>query len=268
MKKHKAILPAFVTTLAIITALALPLHAGESKTADAKETQEAKNLLQTPAAQSDWQFSLGLPLWVAGLSGDVGVKNVSTNVDFTAKQLLKHLKATLAIAGEVRYRQFGLYADFLYLKFNAGGSTAGLEAKQFLGDIDANYRFVENDRGWIDGLAGLRITGVDQELNFFSILGPFSPKVSGSRTWVDPYLGLRGRVNINKAFYFTAKSDVGGFDTNSKITVEAYGAFGCQVTRYIYSEVGYKYLYDDYHKDGVLWKTSTAGLMMTMGLRF
>ena len=53
-------------------------------------------------------------------------------------------------------------------------------------------------------------------------------------SWADPVIGLRGRFNLNKAFYLTAESDVGGFGIGSDIAVEAYAALGCQITRNIF----------------------------------
>jgi hypothetical protein len=63
--------------------------------------------------------------------------------------------------------------------------------------------------------------------------------------WLDPLIGMRGRFNLSKAFYLTAESDVAGFGIGSDIAVQAYAALGCQITRNI-SEVGYRYLYDDF----------------------
>lgn len=228
----------------------------------------SKDVIDATPAQSDWQFSLGMPMWLAGLSGDVGVGNRTTSVDVTTKQIFKHLDATFAAAGEVRYRKFGVYADFLYLKLSAGDFLAGLQTKQYYGDLDGSYRFAEGNWGNVDALAGLRVTSVQQQVTLFPSLPVLGGSASASRTWVDPYVGVRGRVNITKAIYFTAKTDVGGFNAASKIAVEAYGAFGCQFTKNIYGELGYKYLYDDYHRNGFLWKTSTAGAQLTLGLRF
>jgi hypothetical protein len=47
--------------------------------------------------------------------------------------------------------------------------------------------------------------------------------------WFDPVIGLRGRFNLNKAFYLTAESDVGGFGIGSDVAVQVYGALGCQI---------------------------------------
>jgi hypothetical protein len=86
--------------------------------------------------------------------------------------------------------------------------------------------------------------------------------------WFDPYIGLRARYNLSKAFYLTGKADVGGFGVGSDITTEVSGAFGCQITRNIFSEIGYRYLYTDYDSDGLLYRVSTHGPELTLGLNF
>ena len=89
--------------------------------------------------------------------------------------------------------------------------------------------------------------------------------------WFDPLIGLRGRFNLNKAFYLTAESDVGGFGIGSDIAVEAYAALGCQITRNIHAEVGYRYFYDDF-RDGsandFLYQLALHGAQITVGLNF
>ena len=88
--------------------------------------------------------------------------------------------------------------------------------------------------------------------------------------WVDPYIGIGGRYNPTKAFYLTGKVDVGGFGVASDITTQASAALGCQVTRSIYSELGFRYLYTNYEDDSnrFVWKTSTYGPQITTGIIF
>jgi len=86
--------------------------------------------------------------------------------------------------------------------------------------------------------------------------------------WTDPYIGIGGRYNLNKAFYLTGKADVGGFGAGSDVTVQAYGALGCQVTRSIYSEIGFRYLYYDFDDGGFLYKVSTYGPQITARIIF
>jgi hypothetical protein len=90
-------------------------------------------------------------------------------------------------------------------------------------------------------------------------------------SWTDPLLGLRGRLNLSKAFYLTAETDVGGFGIGSDIAVDAYAALGCQITRYIYSEVGYRVYYDDFRDQSAndfLYQMTLHGAQLTVGLTF
>src|SRR5260221_4063559 len=90
-------------------------------------------------------------------------------------------------------------------------------------------------------------------------------------SWFNPLIGLRGRYNLNKAFYLTGEFDVGGLGVGSDIAVKAYAALGCNVTRNIYSEVGYRYLYDDFRDEGAndfLYQLSLHGVQISAGLTF
>ena len=89
--------------------------------------------------------------------------------------------------------------------------------------------------------------------------------------WIDPVVGLRGRFNLNKAFYLTAETDVGGFGIGSDIAVQAYAALGCQITRNIFSEVGYRYYYDDFRDENAndfLFQLALQGAQITVGINF
>jgi outer membrane autotransporter protein len=89
--------------------------------------------------------------------------------------------------------------------------------------------------------------------------------------WLDPVIGLRGRFNVTKAFYLTGQVDVGGFGIGSDIAVEAYGALGCQLTRNIRAEVGYRYYYDDFRDEenrDFLYQVSVRGPQITTYIDF
>jgi hypothetical protein len=89
--------------------------------------------------------------------------------------------------------------------------------------------------------------------------------------WADPYVGVGGRYNLSKAykaFYLTGKADVGGFGAGSDVTVQAYGGVGCHLTRNIYSELGFHYLYYDYDSGGFIFRVSIYGPQITTGIEF
>jgi hypothetical protein len=88
--------------------------------------------------------------------------------------------------------------------------------------------------------------------------------------WFDPLIGLRGRLNLSKVFYLTAETDVGGFGIGSDIAWQGYAGLGCQLTRRIYSEVGYRALYDDFRDESssFLYQLWLHGAQITVGLKF
>ena len=92
--------------------------------------------------------------------------------------------------------------------------------------------------------------------------------VSLTEYWFDPYVGLRGRYDLSKAWYLTAKGDIGGFGVGSKLTWQLSGALGCQVTRSIFVEAGYRYLYTDYNQNNFVYNVTQSGAEITTGITF
>ena len=92
--------------------------------------------------------------------------------------------------------------------------------------------------------------------------------VSRTDDWWDPYIGLRGRYNLNDKFYLTGKGDIGGFGVGSDLTWTAEAALGCQLSSRIFTEVGYRALGVDLEKDGLTMDTVTHGAQVTLGITF
>jgi len=313
---------------------------------------EPKEMAPPPAITGNdyWYFNIGVPGWIAYVSGDIGLHGTTSHVDVGFDQIIKHVAGIASLSAEARYDRFGVYGDFLYMSLSDGVYNNGLVRKfelsldSYIADGEVYYRVLEGPRGWLDLRAGARYTNmynklelsaannkIDQAATDFvnaanedlrgllerllrGALDPRNPplpvpplgadekirllrfirearqhpmtaqqkiarilkrQLNGSFSlteyWADPYIGLGGRYNLSKAFkafYLTGKADVGGFDVGSKVTVQAYGALGCQVTRNIYSELGYRYLYYDYDSGGFLYKVTTQGPQITAGINF
>jgi hypothetical protein len=93
-------------------------------------------------------------------------------------------------------------------------------------------------------------------------------RVARTDDWWDPYIGMRGRYNVNGKLYVTAKADIGGFGIGSELTWTAEAALGCQVTERIFSEIGYRALAVDYEDNGLTYDVVTHGPQMTVGINF
>src|SRR5436190_13288385 len=91
---------------------------------------------------------------------------------------------------------------------------------------------------------------------------------SKNEYWFDPYIGLRGRYNFNKVFYTAVRGEIGGFDVGSDLMWEVEGVVGINLTRCIFTEVGYRALSVDYQNNGFLFDTITHGPQITTGITF
>ena len=60
--------------------------------------------------------------------------------------------------------------------------------------------------------------------------------------WFDPYVGLRGRYNFNKTFYTAVRGEIGGFGVGADLMWEVEGVIGINLTRSIFTEIGYRAL--------------------------
>src|SRR5882724_3739641 len=94
-----------------------------------------------------------------------------------------------------------------------------------------------------------------------------SQTLSRDDYWFDPYVGLRGRYNFNKVFYTAVRGEVGG-GVASDLMWEVEGVVGINLTRNIFTEVGYRALAVDYDNDGLLFDTTMHGPQITTGITF
>jgi hypothetical protein len=86
--------------------------------------------------------------------------------------------------------------------------------------------------------------------------------------WFDPYLGLRGRYNFNKTFYTALRGEIGGFGVGADLMWEVEAVVGVNLTRNIFTEVGYRALGADYENDGLLFDAVMHGPQITTGITF
>lgn len=92
-------------------------------------------------------------------------------------------------------------------------------------------------------------------------------EVAASKSWVDPFVGFRGRYNITDNLYVAARGDIGGFGVASDLTWNAFAAFGYQWTRSFSTELGYRHLAIDYSDGGFIYDTEMSGVYLGVTLK-
>lgn len=121
-----------------------------------------------------WEFYVTLPVWAAGLDGDVGVRGFDpATVDLGFESIFDHLDMIGALTVEARRGRWGITLDGLYLKMSTAGETPGrlltsvdVQVEQVLAELAVSYRLLEGDRGYLDFIAGARYMYLRSELNF------------------------------------------------------------------------------------------------------
>ena len=91
---------------------------------------------------------------------------------------------------------------------------------------------------------------------------------SGSKTWVDPIIGISGRVELGSGFALQAEGDVGGFGLVSDIDWQVLGTIQYQVADYVTLDAGYRYLAVDYDDGGFLFDVALSGPIIGASIRF
>jgi hypothetical protein len=261
---------------------------------------------ETPAPLD---IRIGLPGWMAGLSGDIGVKGVVSSTDVSFDQLLRHLThVPIVLSYDIRYQRWEFFGDGQYMEVGDSVTLPGLlftdadlHLKSGLLEGFVGYRLINCEKAALSLFAGARYTYQGASLRIFNngdprlpilrrLLGiPNGLEASGSTGWVDPVVGARGRVKLWKAISLYAEGDIGGFDANSGSAFEVrrqgrtlvktpisssdwsyqvQGGLEFQVTRWMWTQIGWRYLKYDYVQGGFTNKTELNGPFIQGGVNF
>src|SRR5204863_4465225 len=151
--------------------IALVVAATSVLTAGPVELEPKAMAPPTITDNDHWYFNIGMPGWLAFISGDIGLHGVTSNVDVGFGQIISHAAGIASISVEARKGHFGVYGDLLYMSLSAGLYGDGLVKKanltvdSYIADGEIYYRVWESPRGWLDLRAGARYT------NSFTRLG-------------------------------------------------------------------------------------------------
>jgi opacity protein-like surface antigen len=256
-----------------------------------------------------FELRIGLPGFLAGVSGDSGVKGVVSNVDLDFVDVGRHLThVPIVLSADLRYHRWELFGDGQYIEVGTTATLPGLlftnanvHIRNGLVEGFLGYRLINCDKAVLSLFAGARYTYLGADLSIFDngdarllrlreLLGIRNRlDFSGSTVWVDPVIGMRGKVKIWKAVSLYAEGDVGGFDANSDTAFElqrqgrtivrapvdstdwsyqVQGGLEVQLTRSIFTQLGWRYLKYDYRKEGFTDKNELNGPFLQTGMNF
>ena len=240
----------------------------------------------TPTA-SDWEFRISLPFWIATQAGTVGARGVKGEIDSKVTDFASNLDSSshvfeIPLSLEARYQRWrfllrGYYAGYSdtitpHAPVDALVDQVKMESRNGLVEGGVGYDLLQATAGHLTIMAGFRYNYVKLTLTRDSNLA--APIVLPERQyretggWVDPFIGVSGKVKIWKPISFFGEGDVGGFGLSSKFSFQLQGGLEFQFTRHFYGQLGYKYYHVDYTHRDFTWKTETGGPVVTLGWNF
>jgi hypothetical protein len=214
----------------------------------------------TPAdqpAKSRWEFVIAPYFYFPKISGDVTIKGVPAHVYMPMSDVLQNLTFTGQVHLEAWRDRWGLFLDTVYVNLSAdaqgiaGSGDVGFQ--MWAVEFGGLYRFAKWPLGKDEKTALTMEAMVGGR--YWNILGTFDLAIplagvfvdtSGRKEWIDPFVGVRMRLDLSDKFSVSLRGDVGGFDVGSKFTYNAVGLVGYNISRVVSIWLGYRVLGVDY----------------------
>jgi hypothetical protein len=160
------------------------------------------------------------------------------------------------LGGRIRQKIANIVEDFIELKLDA--LRARIDALHLRGEARraAVARAINGAKAQI---ANQLASTLDAKLG---------QTLSRDDYWFDPYVGLRARYNFNKTYYTAVRGEIGGFGVGADVMWEVETVVGINLTRSIFTEIGYRALGANFEENNFKFDVVTHGPQITTGITF
>lgn len=206
-----------------------------------------------------WTFVVEPYLWLAGIDGDSSADtSPPTSIDVWGT-----LSGAFMIRGEARAPHSGLtfLADGLTLTLKDEDGFTQTRTEATMGDLGVAVPIA--DRGRIEAIAGVRRIDLDFDVELGGVLAG-----SAGADWIDPWIGVRGDVDLGDAWSALVRGDVGGFGVGSDFTWQAAGSFEVDLSDTFHLEFGYRALSIEFEDDDLDFDAVIHGPLLGLAIVF
>jgi hypothetical protein len=225
----------------------------------------------TVTTDSGWRVSTSMYVWTTRLDGDITVHGNTAPVDIDFTDIFDNLDFCFMGLVEVGKGRWSFMTDLFYAKLSPSNSTRlatfDTEIEQFIGNFAVFYRAYEDERSRIDIYGGARVNWMETDLDVRFRNGA-TLSTSGSKTWVDPIIGVRFNHDFTDKLFVRAVADVGGFNVSSDLTWQAMVALGYHLNDKVSVALGYRAIYTDYTSGDITYDVTSHGLLLGLNYRF
>jgi hypothetical protein len=201
--------------------------------------------------------------WMAGISGETGVGDLSADVNVSFSDLLKHLRFAAMGTFEGGYGPWLGVVDVMYSSIRVDHTLSrgriqpelDLTSKMLIAQAFAAYTVKPAPMIDVDILAGARLWSVKSTL---AITGNRLQRTrERSPTWADAIGGGRLRWRVSPKWQINIAGDGGA--GGSKATGEGMGTAGYRLSRHWDLFASYRYLYENYQKNDYFFTGHLSG---------
>jgi hypothetical protein len=221
--------------------------------------------------QPGWQYQVTPYVWATGIGGDLtpfaGAETIAFEESFS--DVLKDLDAALFIAASARRDRLVFAGDLTFAATSRSGVIGpGVPASGKLTQrsltLLGGYSLVRDDKSTVDLMAGLRAWSIKASVDAAAV----GVQASGSKSFVDPIIAMRGTFQVAPQWSVTLYGDFGGFGVGSQQTWQVLAAASYQMRENRFLSVGYRHMAVDYRSGGTDVDVSMSGPLVGMTWRF
>ncbi len=236
---------------------------GQVSTGEPDPAENGDGLTPPWERQTNWTVDLQPYIWIPfRVDGDSTVTGLTVPLDYTLGDLLDDFDIiALSLRLEAWHKDgWGLLFDGMYVyldgeELTGSGSVprVDLVIEQAIVDFGGGYRVFDDAIGngdtdlhlTFDLLGGARVQYLRQDIT----LSP-GPNPGGDAAWVEPFIGGRVSLHVNRRWAFVVRGDAGGFGIGdaSDLTWNLLVGVGDQFTNLFQLRAGYRVLDIDFEE--------------------
>ena len=257
-----------IKTISIIVSslliASLPAFAGSTMT-----STDSNSI--TTTTDSGWNVRTNMYGWATSMNGDVTVKGFTAPADVKFSDILDKIDFAFMGVVEVGRGDWSFAADLFYAKLGADKTVGPLSfdvgMEQFIGNFVVVRNLIDDGTTRFDIYGGVRVSYISTDLFIDRPILP-DTNVSGSKTWVDPIIGVRVNRNLSEKLFVRGVADIGGFGIESDFTWQAYAALGYRLNEKSAISIGYRGLGTDYTDGPFTYDVISHGLILGYEYKF
>ncbi|MFE1811757.1 porin family protein [Metapseudomonas otitidis] len=227
-----------------------------------------------------WAVKINPYLWATRMHGSTRIRDLpEAQVDMSFSDILNTLDAGFMGAMEFQKGRWGILVDSLYMKTSdsvgvasPGGRArvdADMTTSQLMLSSALAYRWLDSPVV-SDGFVGIRYNRIKASLDLDASVFGATAELDHTQSvdWVEPFIGLRGRVPLTREVAVVASGDVGGFGLGSDLTTQASLGLSWMLSDQFEAEMGFRYMKVDYDKGDFVYDMENEGPYLGMSYHF